>query len=247
MIWFLLPISCVVHNDVWAYACGKLFGRTQLLRLSPKKTLEGFIGSFFMTIIWAFWFSGFMCRFPQLICPTDTLSLGDSQITCDQLKNPLFLAATYALPPLPPQASLDPIFSTIGIDPPTVLLQQIYGFYATHSTFHIMPLQLHAIIFAAFASLVAPFGGFFASGLKRAHGLKDFGALIPGHGGMSDRMDCQIINGTFTFVYLNYVLFRAAKSCGGSLQGLVMCLALLDDAQRKWVMDELTKVLQNSS
>lgn len=30
------------------------------------------------------------------------------------------------------------------------------------------PFQWHALVMAAFASLVAPFGGFFASGFKRA-------------------------------------------------------------------------------
>lgn len=34
------------------------------------------------------------------------------------------------------------------------------------------PFQLHAVVLAAFASLVAPFGGFFASGFKRAFGIK---------------------------------------------------------------------------
>lgn len=46
---------------------------------------------------------------------------------------------------------------------------------------------------ATFASLVAPFGGFFASGFKRAFNIKDFGHSIPGHGGMTDRMDCQYV------------------------------------------------------
>jgi phosphatidate cytidylyltransferase len=53
------------------------------------------------------------------------------------------------------------------------------------------PFQIHALVMATFASLVAPFGGFFASGFKRAFNIKDFGHSIPGHGGMTDRMDCQ--------------------------------------------------------
>ena len=51
--------------------------------------------------------------------------------------------------------------------------------------------HLHILVMATFASLVAPFGGFFASGFKRAFNIKDFGDSIPGHGGMTDRMDCQ--------------------------------------------------------
>lgn len=53
-------------------------------------------------------------------------------------------------------------------------------------------LQLHAVVMAMFASIIAPFGGFFASGFKRGFKIKDFGDFIPGHGGMTDRMDCQV-------------------------------------------------------
>lgn len=28
-----------------------LFGRTQLIKLSPKKTVEGFVGAFFTTVV----------------------------------------------------------------------------------------------------------------------------------------------------------------------------------------------------
>ena len=54
-------------------------------------------------------------------------------------------------------------------------------------------LQLHAVVLAMFASIIAPFGGFFASGFKRGFKIKDFGDSIPGHGGMTDRMDCQVL------------------------------------------------------
>nr|AAM08813.1 Putative phosphatidate cytidylyltransferase [Oryza sativa Japonica Group] len=55
----------------------------------------------------------------------------------------------------------------------------------------IMPIQWHALALGLFASIIAPFGGFFASGFKRAFKFKDFGDSIPGHGGFTDRMDCQ--------------------------------------------------------
>jgi len=55
-----------------------------------------------------------------------------------------------------------------------------------------LAVQFHALVLSAFASLIAPFGGFFASGFKRGFKIKDFGDSIPGHGGMTDRMDCQV-------------------------------------------------------
>ena len=46
------------------------------------------------------------------------------------------------------------------------------------------PFQFHIAAMAVFASIIAPFGGFFASGFKRAFKIKDFGDMIPGHGGL---------------------------------------------------------------
>ena len=59
-------------------------------------------------------------------------------------------------------------------------------------------LKFHAVVLAAFASIIAPFGGFFASGFKRGFKIKDFGDSIPGHGGMTDRMDCQVCQRLYT-------------------------------------------------
>lgn len=73
-------------------------------------------------------------------------------------------------------------------------------FHRTFTSIPWAPFQLHSIVMAIFASLVAPFGGFFASGFKRAFNIKDFGDSIPGHGGMTDRMDCQFLMGLFSYV-----------------------------------------------
>lgn len=54
LIWFILPASLVICNDISAYIFGRLFGRTPLSSLSPKKTVEGFIGGMFMTIFWCY-------------------------------------------------------------------------------------------------------------------------------------------------------------------------------------------------
>lgn len=51
---FILPASMVICNDISAYIFGRLFGRTPLSSLSPKKTVEGFIGGVFSTMIFGY-------------------------------------------------------------------------------------------------------------------------------------------------------------------------------------------------
>ncbi|XP_033981887.1 phosphatidate cytidylyltransferase 2-like isoform X1 [Trematomus bernacchii] len=52
------------------------------------------------------------------------------------------------------------------------------------------------------ASIMGPFGGFFASGFKRAFKIKEFANTIPGHGGIMDRFDCQYLMATFVNIYI---------------------------------------------
>jgi phosphatidate cytidylyltransferase len=173
MIWFLLPAILVISNDIFAYICGITFGRTQLIKLSPKKTVEGFVGAWVFTIIFGYIFASWLSRDKYFICPVN--DLGATYFSgLDCKVNPVFIKQKYSLP-----------FEIPGL-PATIMLQ---------------PLQIHVLFLSTFASLIAPFGGFFASGIKRTFKIKDFGDSIPGHGGMTDRMDCQFIMGTLTFMY----------------------------------------------
>jgi len=54
IIWFILPASMVIINDSFAYIFGILFGKTPLIKISPNKTVEGFIGGLFSTIFISF-------------------------------------------------------------------------------------------------------------------------------------------------------------------------------------------------
>jgi phosphatidate cytidylyltransferase len=79
---------------------------------------------------------------------------------------------------------------------------------------------------ATFASLIAPFGGFFASGIKRTFHIKDFGDSIPGHGGITDRMDCQFIMGTLAFMYYQGFIGVHKASVGGVIEAAITGLTL---------------------
>lgn len=108
--------------------------------------------------------------------------------------------------------------------------------------FSIAPIQFHVLVLATFASLIAPFGGFFASGLKRTFKIKDFGDSIPGHGGMTDRMDCQFIMGTLAFMYYSSFISTHAASVGSVIEAAITGLTLEEQLE---VVSILSKHLVN--
>ena len=61
---------------------------------------------------------------------------------------------------------------------------------------------LYIILIAIVLSLVGQLGDFSASSIKRYTGIKDFSNLIPGHGGMLDRIDSVIFIAPFAYFLL---------------------------------------------
>ncbi|KAL3435188.1 cytidylyltransferase family-domain-containing protein [Aspergillus tetrazonus] len=213
MIWFFLPASLVITNDIFAYVCGITFGRTQLIQLSPKKTVEGFLGAWVCTIIFGYFMTNILMRYKYFICPVN--DLGSNVLTgleCDP--NPVFV----------PQAFEIPEWTGFG------------------RTFYVAPMQFHILLFATFASLVAPFGGFFASGLKRSFKIKDFGESIPGHGGITDRMDCQFIMGFFAYMYYHSFIAVFKASVGDIIEAAINGLTVDEQLE---VVRGLSKYLYN--
>lgn len=150
--YYFYPAVLVISNDIGAYVVGK----TKLYKLSPKKTVEGFIGA----AVFTFFVS---------------MAL-------------IYIKLTYAFLP----DRMDVVISR-PVNPSFWMLNFPVAY-------------LHGMSFALFASFVAPFIGFLASAIKRAFKKKDFGHIIPGHGGMTDRMDCQLMMVFFTYFYLKVFL-----------------------------------------
>ena len=191
LFWIVFPGILVACNDTGAYisgkSCGKKFTSRTFFPLSPNKTWEGFVGAAIMTCACGFVLPLYLARSDWLRCSYMDL---ESSGTCDT--SVLFTPA-----------------STVGTPFGTLANVERFGLGL------VAPIQIHGVIMGLFASLVAPFGGLFASVVKRAYGLKDFDNLIPGHGGFMDRMDCQMVMILFTYVYLtSFVL--PAMGAGGS-------------------------------
>ncbi len=127
-------------NDTFAYIIGKSMGKRKLFeRVSPKKTIEGFIGGVLFAVV-----------------------------------------ASY-------------IISRYYFEPKEYYLKKSVVIWMTI-----------ALIVGVFGTI----GDLIESKFKRAAGVKDSGAIMPGHGGILDRLDSVIFVAPIVFLFyqiLNYV------------------------------------------
>ena len=105
------------------------------------------------------------------------------------------------------------------------------------------PAQIHAAVIALFAALIAPFGGFFASGLKRGLRIKDFSDSIPGHGGFADRFDCHIVISFFVYIYLTQWVYKG----GYGIERVFDYIQKLDDDSKIQIYKKLHQMYGNST
>jgi phosphatidate cytidylyltransferase len=121
-------------NDTLAYAVGSLIGKTKITSISPKKSLEGYIGGLIFSLIASF-----------------------------LLNRNLDLGLT----------------------------------------------AIQSVILGAVISITADFGDLLISKLKRLYNFKDSGRLIPGHGGIMDRIDSLIFAMPFIYLFLHVFIFNS--------------------------------------
>lgn len=129
--WLMTVLATTFAADTGAYAFGHLVGRTKLApRVSPGKTVEGFLGGLGVAIAVAF-----LCKY-------------------------LF-------------------FNALNVS--------------------------DALVVGAIAGIVGPVGDLSESLLKRSVGVKDSGNLIPGHGGVLDRVDALLFTSPVVYYYASYL------------------------------------------
>ena len=118
-------------NDSFAFFVGKNLGKRKLFEsVSPKKTIEGFLGGVFFSLITAFLVSYF----------------------CD------FLSLT------------------------------------------------NLLVISLIASIIGTIGDLVESKFKRQANTKDSGTIMPGHGGILDRLDSLLFVAPFVYLYIHYLI-----------------------------------------
>ena len=68
-----------------------------------------------------------------------------------------------------------------------------------------LELTLINVIFCLIVSLVSQIGDLFISYLKRRANIKDTGKILPGHGGILDRVDGIIFAVPFSYILLKFI------------------------------------------
>ncbi|KAG7353827.1 phosphatidate cytidylyltransferase [Nitzschia inconspicua] len=261
---FLLVVVNDIMAYFSGITCGRKFIHRPFIRFSPNKTWEGFIGGGIFTMIAAWYLSRFLARYPWMTCPVNEFRLVQGPLTCENhhvfmiaqsvFPNQIFEVFPKGLVKLIPGiveicsvkrdatfANMDEsIASMLGTSAP-ILTRCISG--EESHTFHhfelvlknVYPIQIHALWLGFFASVVAPFGGFLASAIKRAYGIKDFDSLIPGHGGVTDRLDCQFLMALCTWVHYNTFVRMATIS----VPKLVYFYNMLTAAEKQQFLEDI--------
>jgi len=207
LFWFFFPVWLVINNDCWAYLWGVLLGK----RFVKKP--------FFRLSPKKTW-EGF-------------LGAAVSTVIVAYHTAPLFAKSRWLACPATKLtlAWHEPLDCAVG-DAFVVreTLPVAFGFSFSNAA----PIQLHAVCFGLFASVVAPFGGFLASAIKRAYEIKDFDSLIPGHGGITDRVDCEFIMALFVYVY-----HKTFIKAPGGWQQLATAAGRLPPDEQRLLLDAL--------
>ena len=81
----------------------------------------------------------------------------------------------------------------------------LYATFFQDSMLNVEDPQAACALACAIAAVISQIGDLAASAIKRNHGIKDYGHLIPGHGGILDRFDSMIFTAPAIFFAVSFL------------------------------------------
>ena len=108
-------------------------------------------------------------------------------------------------PKLSPKKSIE---GAVGGVVGAALLFALY-IYLMENYFNVASFEISlpgAMLLGAVGAMVSMIGDLAASAIKRDHNIKDYGKLIPGHGGIMDRFDSVIVAAPLIFIGLSLMI-----------------------------------------
>lgn len=107
-------------------------------------------------------------------------------------------------PVLSPKKSLE---GCIGGVLGAALIGGLYGHFFVEAAFPDQTVKWLLALICALGAVMSQVGDLAASAIKRNHNIKDYGTLIPGHGGIMDRFDSMIVTAPMTY-FLSILLLK---------------------------------------
>lgn len=106
-------------------------------------------------------------------------------------------------PVLSPKKSIE---GSIGGIVGAAVISGIYGWAVSKYGMMQAGNVLVFVCIGAVGSIISQVGDLAASAIKRNHDIKDYGTLIPGHGGIMDRFDSVIVTAPIIFFLAKYLM-----------------------------------------
>lgn len=107
-------------------------------------------------------------------------------------------------PVLSPNKSLE---GCIGGVLGSALIGGLYGYFVVEEVFPDQRVTWILAFICGMGAVMSMVGDLAASAIKRNHNIKDYGKLIPGHGGIMDRFDSMIVTAPMTY-FLTILLLK---------------------------------------
>lgn len=115
----------------------------------------------------------------------------------------LFLGRRKLLPAISPKKTIE---GAIGGIIGCVVATSLYGiFVQTHV--NEIPL-IHFVILGILNGIISQIGDLGASAIKRFVNIKDYGRVMPGHGGVLDRFDSILFVAPVVYFYLSFIVLK---------------------------------------